>query len=75
MKAIEQFPHCDPKILHAPSECEFCDLHPDWQELRETWNINFTGHNDLQKQSCPAEVARSLQVIERWGGNIPYKKQ
>ena len=41
---IRQFPHCDARILHAPGECEYCDLHPEWQELRKVWGIAFTGH-------------------------------
>jgi len=38
-----QFPHCDPRILHAPGECEFCDDRPEWQQLRTGWGIAFTG--------------------------------
>lgn len=41
---ISTFPHCDQRILHKPGECEFCDEHPDWQELRKAWGIAFTGH-------------------------------
>jgi len=41
---ITQFPHCDQRILHAPGECEFCDRHPGWQQLRQAWGIAFTGH-------------------------------
>lgn len=66
-----RFPHCDSAVLHAPGECEFCDLHPDWQWLREHWGINFTGHNDPKKSKCPAETRRSLAIINRWGGNVP----
>lgn len=63
------YPHCEARVLHAPGECEFCDLHPDWQELRETWSINFTGHYDADKILCPAEQARNLSNINGWGGN------
>lgn len=67
------FPHCDPRILHAPGECEYCDLHPEWQDLRESWQIAFTGHGagfsirpnnpegrpvDGALLPCPADVAR-----------------
>lgn len=38
------FPHCDQRILHAPSECQWCDEYPEWQKLREAWGIAFTGH-------------------------------
>jgi len=67
--AIEQYPHCDMKVLHAPGECEYCDQHPDWQELRETWGVNFTGHSEEGKTQCPAERERDLNTINRWGGN------
>lgn len=40
---IGLFPHCDQRILHAPSICEYCDRHPEWQALREAWGIAFTG--------------------------------
>ena len=44
MTEIAQAPHCDQRVLHAPSECEFCDQRPEWQELRRAWGIAFTGH-------------------------------
>lgn len=74
MQYIKQFPHCDPRILHAPGECDVCDLHPEWQELREVWCINFTGKRDCEKTSCPAEVYRNKSTIEAWPDNRPYKK-
>lgn len=75
-RAITQFPHCDQKVLHAPGECEFCDAHKDWQELRKAWGIRFTGHSyDGNKvdgeMSCPAEFARTIHTIEAWSGNRP----
>jgi len=73
MDHIKQFPHCDARVLHAPGECQFCDMHPDWQELRVTWNINFTGKNERGKTQCPAEQVRKLRDIENWGGNRAYK--
>lgn len=69
MDHIKQFPHCDPRILHAPGKCVFCDAHPDWQELREFWAINFTGEHDAKKSSCPAELARPFEILNAWGGN------
>ena len=65
------FPHCDMLVLHAPGECEYCDRHPDWQKLREAWGINFTGHHDEDKLTCPAELKRPVEVINRWPGNTP----
>lgn len=68
------FPHCDPRVLHAPGECEYCDLHPDWQELRKTWGIAFTGHDPVDDQcSCPADFARpqgSNADHRNWYGNV-----
>ncbi len=67
---IPQFPHCDSRILHAPGECKYCDCHPDWQELRTVWNIAFTGQPPRSGLTpCPAEQARSRELMERWPGN------
>lgn len=68
------WPHCDQRVLHAPGECEYCDKHGELQAVRESWGINFTGHHDPEKYLCPAEDARSLSVIERWGGNVKAPK-
>lgn len=63
------FPHCDPRILHAPTECEFCDRHPDWQELRQYWGIAFTGYEPEDKElPCPADYARG-DSHKLWYGN------
>lgn len=68
---IDQFPHCDQRVLHAPGECEYCDEHPDWQALRFAWGIAFTGYepgpDELQ---CPATVRRPLGKINNWVGNV-----
>lgn len=67
-----RYPHCDPRILHAPSKCKYCDKCPEAQALRKAWNIAFTGQVPAEGQiQCPAEQARPLEVIERWGGNVP----
>jgi hypothetical protein len=67
-----QFPHCDAKVLHAPEDgCTYCNGHPDWQELRTIWGINFTGHSEPGFIKCPAEQGRPLEIIERWHGNVP----
>jgi hypothetical protein len=74
-----RFPHCDPRVLHAPNECEYCDAHEDWQTLREMWGINFTGHNKIETEygtpylPCPSEAARPLGNINQWDGNVPMK--
>jgi len=74
---IHQFPHCDQRILHAPGECEYCDGHLEWQELRTAWGIAFTGHipdGEWIKMPCPADADRpagSSSDHRRWGGNKP----
>ena len=75
MSAIRQFPHCDARILHAPGECDFCDTHQEWQELREAWDIAFTGHPaTVDGLPCPADHQRppgSPGDHRLWGGNKP----
>lgn len=68
--SIGQFPHCDQRILHAPSECEFCDKHAEWQELRAAWGIAFTGYEpEGTELPDPATHARG-DTINRWHGNV-----
>lgn len=70
-----QFPHCDQRILHAPGECEFCDLHPDWQLLRQLWGICFTGYEpEGAELPCPADHARG-DKHKLWGGNTAQPKE
>lgn len=65
------FPHCDPRILHAPGECEVCDEVPVWQELRFSWGIAFTGYEpDKNELPDPATNARGEEV-NTWDGNKP----
>lgn len=68
---IAQYPHCDAKVLHAPGDCVYCDMHPDWQELRQTWGIAFTGRHEPGLVLCPSEQARPLSAINHWPGNTP----
>lgn len=76
-RIIQQFPHCDTRVLHAPGECEYCDRRPEWQELRNSWGIAFTGHapdGNWIRTPCPADAARppdSDSDHRRWGGNRP----
>lgn len=67
----ETAPHCDPSILHAPGECQFCDLYPHWQALRELWCMNFTGQYDNDKAPCPSVYFREVGARDRWPGNTP----
>lgn len=70
------YPHCDPQVLHAPGECEYCDDRKEWQELREQWRINFTGHYDSDKTICPSEQTRGIGKVggeNGWVGNSPTR--
>lgn len=67
-----QFPHCDASVLHAPGECEYCDVHPEWQILRDTWGIAFTGHRPAEGQvPCPSDARRGTGGAHTWAGNRP----
>ena len=77
LKSIQQFPHCDARILHAPGECEFCDQHPEWQALRIHWGIAFTGWEpDEEKKELPdpATYACGLKSINAWAANRAQPK-
>lgn len=70
---IKQYPHCDPRVLHAPGECEICDEHcKEWQELRSTWGIAFTGH-EPRNGEFPDPATRARGNPHVWGGNRPWK--
>lgn len=65
-------PHCDSSILHAPTECEYCDMYPEWQAYRKLAGIAFTGHvPESHEVSCPSEIHRALKQINQWPGNRP----
>lgn len=66
-------PHCDDLVLHAPGECEFCDLYPRRQRDRQRARVRFTGElvgfYPYETEPCPSEKLRPLDVIEAWPGN------
>lgn len=66
-----QYPHCDDLVLHAPSKCQYCDEHWNWQAARIRLAIAFTGESTDRKRPCPATLLRSAETIHRWGGNRP----
>lgn len=68
---LGQFPHCDSSVLHGPGKCEHCDMHPEWQALRQVWGINFTNEDDPQKLPCPSTRYRKAYEVNRWPGNRP----
>lgn len=72
---IQQFPHCDQRILHAPGECKYCDENPNWQELRQAWGIAFTGYEpEGTELPCPADHARG-ETHKNWHGNVALAKE
>ena len=71
-----RFPHCDTAVLHAPTECFYCDAHPLWQDLRLGWGIAFTGHEPGDGQvPCPSDTRRGTGGAHVWGGNRPSDGQ
>lgn len=65
-------PHCDPRVLHAPGECTYCDAQPLAQDLRRWWGIAFTGHGpEVDELPCPSNTLRDQETIDRWPGNRP----
>lgn len=69
----ESFPHCDSRVLHHPfDKCQFCNMYPVRQLERFDNKIAFTGRWREGLELCPAEQARSLDIINRWGGNVAY---
>lgn len=83
----QQYPHCDWRVLHSPGACQYCDMHPDWQQDRtDAWMLftddsrnaeiieRFlaTGHTSGIRP-CPAMLARGDRC-QVWGGNVPKPK-
>lgn len=70
---MAEYPHCDSRVVHAPSKCQYCDMHPELQQERIDKGINFTGEEDSNKLPCPADADRpkgSPSDHRRWGGNV-----
>jgi hypothetical protein len=68
---LGQMPHCDHTILHAPTNCKYCDAHPEWQAYRVAMKINFTGERDPDKLPCPSSLKRPAHKAHQWPGNRP----
>lgn len=64
------FVHCDASVVHAPGRCSSCDEAAfGLQYLRSMQRVNFTGEHDIEKAPCPSEIFRSVENVQRWGGN------
>lgn len=72
VEARSMHPHCDELILHEPGKCWACDLYPQRQRLRLHMLIAYTGEDasNTNLRACPAERARPLEKINRWGPNV-----
>lgn len=67
MEEHPKMPHCDERVLHAPGECRYCDIYPEWQQLRKLWGIAYTGHQPIDNEmSCPSDFARGLGAAGQW---------
>jgi len=70
----KQAPHCDPLVIHAPGECQYCDKYAETrQKNRIIRHVNFTGHYDSDKTLCPSEYFRPAETIHLWHGNQPQE--
>lgn len=68
-------PHCDQRVLHAPGECESCDLFPNWQQARIVQGVAFTGREPVDGEVFdPASLFRTAEQINAWPGNRPYRE-
>ena len=69
---IATAPHCDPRVLHEPLSCEYCDL-PEYQPLhqaRTDGKIAYTGRPKIGLKLCPSDEARGVGEAGRaWYGN------
>lgn len=71
-------PHCDSRILHDPSDCEYCDR-PEWQNKRRELGIASTGcFPNPGEIPCPADADRppgGTSDHRRWYGNMAYSNR
>src|SRR5688572_8418568 len=64
--------HCDSNVIHSPGTCRYCDLYGKPHQIYLLIKgINFTNTEDPDKLPCPSTKLRSVEQINRWGGNVP----
>lgn len=68
--ALPQMPHCDPRVLHLPSECMYCAEAKELQEERVRLDVCNTGHFG-RAFPCPADRERKSADLNAWPGNRP----
>lgn len=69
----DTIPHCDSRILHDSSDCEYCSR-PEWQAKRRELGIASTGcFPNSGEIPCEADVTRPPDKGDhrRWFGNRP----
>jgi hypothetical protein len=72
-KVYDTIPHCDSRILHDPSDCEYCDR-PEWQNKRRELGIASTGCFPNEGEiPCEADTVRPPHQGDHrlWYGNRP----
>jgi len=68
-------PHCDSRILHAPTECVYCAERTDLRHARLRLRIQFSGHEPTEQlpYRCPADWSvrlRERSDYNEWPGNV-----
>jgi hypothetical protein len=69
---VDAMPHCDPRVLHSPGACVYCDEVPHLQQFREMTGLRFTDKLHAKDALLPGQD-RSRASAEAWGGNQPGK--
>lgn len=73
-KKWNTIPHCDSRVLHDPSDCEYCGERPEWQAKRQELKIANTGCTPPDGWiPCEADYKRPPGDDDhrRWFGNRP----
>lgn len=68
----QPFPHCDPRVLHSPGVCDYCDKVPALQEYRRMCGLPYVDDLQVTDAILPGEN-RDRRSAEAWGGNQPRK--
>jgi hypothetical protein len=68
MEQWEAAPHCDPRVLHSPGKCEFCDEAEVLQIYRTQLGLKYTDELQANDALLPGED-RTRASAEAWGGN------
>lgn len=61
-------PHCDPRVLHSPGKCPYCDSAKVLQLMRQAYKLPFTDELQATDPLLPG-ADRSRGSADRWAGN------